>query len=341
MLSFECDYNNGCHPKILERLMETNEVPCPGYGEDEFTASAGEKIKKACNCPNGDVFFISGGTQTNVTVIASMLRPFEGVITAATGHINAHEAGALEYTGFKALPIKNHMGKIDAKELNDYIETFYNDANREHMVFPGMVYISHPTEYGSIYQKSELEAISKVCKKRDIPLFIDGARLGYGLFGRGADLSLEDIAGLCDVFYIGGTKVGALCGEAVVFPNKRTPKHFVHMIKKHGALLAKGRLLGVQFDTLFTDDLYLKISKNAMEKAAKLIDICKEKGLQFFYESPTNQQFVILENEQMKNLSQKVRFGFWERFDDNHTVVRFAVSWATKDEDLEALRSIL
>lgn len=341
MLSFESDYNNGCHPKILERLAETNEVTCPGYGEDEFCRSAKEKIKKACGCPEGDVFFISGGTQTNVTVIASMLKPFEGVITADTGHINAHEAGALEYTGFKALPIKNHRGKIDARELDEYIETFYGDDNREHMVFPGMVYISHPTEYGSIYSKKELEDISSVCKKRDIPLFMDGARLGYGLFGIGADLSLKDIAGLCDVFYIGGTKVGALCGEAVVFPGKRTPEHFVHMIKKHGALLAKGRLLGVQFDALFTDDLYFEISKNAMEKAKRLIQICKDAGLSFFYESPTNQQFVILENNALKNLSQKVRFGFWERYDDNHTVVRFATSWATKDSELEELSRIL
>ena len=341
MLSFECDYNVGAHPKILERLVETNFVAQPGYGADEYCKSAAEKIKAACGCDTADVRFLVGGTQTNQTVIASLLHISEGAISAVTGHINAHEAGAVEYTGHKILPLPHHTGKIDAKELKQYLIDFYNDASHEHMTQPGLVYISHPTEYGTLYSKSELTEIHNICLEYNLPLFIDGARLGYGLQSYSTDVTLKDIAALCEVFYIGGTKVGALCGEAVVFTKNNCPKNFLTVTKQHGALLAKGRLVGIQFDTLFTDGLYFEISRNAIETAELLKNIFKEKGYKFFLDSPTNQQFVILENERMKELSKEVTFSFWEKYDEEHTVVRFATSWATTEEDILKLKELL
>ena len=312
-----------------------------GYGSDKYCESAIKKIKQACDCPLADVYFLVGGTQTNQVVIDTMLNQYEGVISAKTGHINIHEAGAIEVTGHKVLEVASNNGKIIAKELNNYLETFYNDDNREHMVFPGMVYISHPTEYGTLYSKNELKEISEICSKYKIPLYMDGARLGYALMSKETDVSLADIANFCDVFYIGGTKVGTLCGEAVVFTKNNTPRHFITLIKQHGALLAKGRLLGIQFDTLFENDLYFKISKNAIEMAEKLKGIFKEKGYEFFMETPTNQQFIILENSKMVNLKDKVAFSFWEKYDDTHTVVRFATSWATTENDIKLLSEIL
>ena len=341
MIYFESDYTEGAHPKILERLNETNMIQASGYGHDEFCESAKNKIRKTINCPNAQIQFITGGTQTNQIVIDTMLKPFEGVVSAQTGHVNSHEAGAIEYTGHKVIPIPQHEGKIDGTELNDYLETFFSDGNNEHMVFPGMVYISHPTEYGTLYTKNELTKISSVCRKNNIPLFMDGARLGYGIMAKSTDLSLEDIAELCDVFYIGGTKCGALCGEAVVFTKNNMPLHFENLVKKHGALLAKGRLLGVQFDALFTDNLYLEISKNAIDTAEALKKALKEKGYRFFLDSPTNQQFVILENKFMEELKKSVKFNFWENYDKDHTVVRFATSWSTKMENVEKLINLL
>ena len=339
--SFESDYNIGAHPKIIEKLSDTNFEMLSGYGSDKYCESAIKKIKQACDCPLADVYFLVGGTQTNQVVIDTMLNQYEGVISAKTGHINIHEAGAIEVTGHKVLEVASNNGKIIAKELNNYLETFYNDDNREHMVFPGMVYISHPTEYGTLYSKNELKEISEICSKYKIPLYMDGARLGYALMSKETDVSLADIANFCDVFYIGGTKVGTLCGEAVVFTKNNTPRHFITLIKQHGALLAKGRLLGIQFDTLFENDLYLKISKNAIEMAEKLKGIFKEKGYEFFMETPTNQQFIILENSKMVNLKDKVAFSFWEKYDDTHTVVRFATSWATTENDIKLLSEIL
>lgn len=341
MIYFESDYTEGAHPKILERLNETNMIQASGYGHDEFCESAKNKIRKTINCPNAQIQFITGGTQTNQIVIDTMLKPFEGVVSAQTGHVNSHEAGAIEYTGHKVIPIPQHEGKIDGTELNDYLETFFNDGNNEHMVFPGMVYISHPTEYGTLYTKNELTKISSICRKNNIPLFMDGARLGYGIMAKSTDLSLEDIAELCDVFYIGGTKCGALCGEAVVFTKNNMPLHFENLVKKHGALLAKGRLLGVQFDALFTDNLYLEISKNAIDTAEVLKKALKEKGYRFLLDSPTNQQFVILENKFMEELKKSVKFNFWEKYDKDHTVVRFATSWSTKMENVEKLINLL
>lgn len=339
MLYFENDYCEGAHEAILKRLLETNMEKVPGYGQDPYCDQAKEKIKAACGCTDGEVYFLVGGTQTNAVVIASMLNRYEGVLSAVTGHVNAHEAGAIEFTGHKVLPLPQKDGKISAADLKNYLETYYADGSYDHMVFPGMVYISHPTEYGTLYTRQELEDISGVCRKYEIPLFLDGARLGYGLVAY-TDVTLKDIAKYTDVFYIGGTKVGALCGEAVVFP-KKAPKHFFTMIKQQGALLAKGRLLGIQFDALFTDNLYLEISKNAIDTAAKLKSALKEKNYQFFLDSPTNQIFVVLENQKMEELGKKVKYGFWEKYDDNHTVVRFATSWATKMEDIDVLIEIL
>lgn len=341
MISFESDYIAGAHPMILQRLVETNMESAKGYGFDCYSESAKEKIKKACGREDVEVEFLVGGTQTNAVVISTMLSDEEGVIAAKTGHINGHEAGAVEYTGHKVLEVPQEKGKLQVADVKQLIEDFYGDDNHDHMVFPGMVYISHPTEYGTLYTKEELTALSELCHSYEIPLFMDGARLGYGLMSRDTDVTLQDIANLCDVFYIGGTKVGALCGEAVVFTGNCRPRHFMTSVKKRGALLAKGRLMGVQFDTLFTDDLYFEISKYAIDKAEELKQMIHQLGLEFFLESPTNQQFVILENNQMEILKEKVRFGFWEKYDDDHTVVRFATSWSTTEDDMKALRQAL
>lgn len=341
MVSFESDYIAGAHPKVLERLVETNMEPAEGYGCDKYCLSAAEKIKTICGQPKAEVRFLVGGTQTNQVVISSMLNDYEGVIAATSGHISVHEGGAIEFTGHKVLALPGENGKLKASDIDSYITTFYADGNHEHMVFPGMVYISHPTEYGTLYSKQELSAISAVCRKHNIPLFLDGARLGYGLASLSADVTIRDVASLCDVFYIGGTKVGALCGEAVVFTHGNAPRHFTTQIKQRGALLAKGRLLGVQFDTLFTDNLYMEISSHAIEMAERLKLLLKAKGYRFFMESPTNQQFIILENKQLEELGKHVSVSFWEKYDENHTVVRFATSWSTSESDMKELEKWL
>ena len=340
MLYFENDYCEGAHPAILQKLTETNFEKVPGYGTDPYCASAKEKICAACGCPEADVFFISGGTQTNAIVIASMLNRWEGVVAASTGHVNGHEAGAIEYTGHKVLGLPHKNGKLDAADVKEFCATFYADGNHDHMVFPGMVYISHPTEYGTLYTKAELEALHAVCQEYHMPLFVDGARLGYGLAAEGTDVTLQTLARLADVFYIGGTKVGALCGEAVVFPHG-APAHFMTMVKQQGALLAKGRLLGIQFDVLFTDGLYEHISQNAITTANALKKGLAEKGYSFFMDSPTNQIFIVFSNEQLKALEGKAKFGFWEKYDDTHTVMRIATSWATRMEEIDALLELL
>ena len=341
MLYFVNDYCEGAHPAILQKLLETNMEKLSGYGTDKYCDSAKEKIRKACGCPDADVFFLVGGTQTNATIIGSVLNRYEGVLAAQTGHVSCHEAGAIEYTGHKVLTLPAENGKIKAESITDYVETFYGDESHDHMVFPGMVYISHPTEYGTLYSKKELEELSIVCHEYDAPLYLDGARLGYGLVSEENDVTLADIASLCDAFYIGGTKVGALCGEAVIFPKNNAPKHFMTTVKQHGALLAKGRVLGVQFDTLFTDNLYFEISKNAIKTADTLKQALKEKGYTFYIDSPTNQIFLVLEDERLKELEQKVAISFWEKADDNHTIIRLATSWATKEEEIKALIEIL
>lgn len=341
MLTFECDYNEGAHPKVLEALTASNMMQLTGYGTDTYTKSAAEKIRKKCKAPNADVFFLTGGTQTNQFVIDTMLKSYEGVVSASTGHVGCHEAGAIEYSGHKVLTVPGHRGKMDAGELESFCADFYADGNHEHMVFPGMVYISFPTEYGTIYSRDELMSIKSVCEKYNMPLYIDGARLGYGLMSKAADVSLEDIAAIADVFYIGGTKVGALCGEALVYPKGNAPEHMQAHLKQHGALLAKGRLNGVQFNALFTDDLYFKISANAIEKAEALKKLFADRGYEFLLDSPTNQQFVILPDDVMDKLAGQVGFSFWEKYDEAHTVVRFATSWATQERQLDELGKIL
>ena len=302
MLSFENDYLEGAHEKVLQRLIETNRIQAPGYGFDQFTDQAIQQIKHKIKCPGATIRFLVGGTQTNQVVINSMLESYEGVISAETGHVAVHEGGAIEYSGHKVLTISSSEGKINAKGVEDYIETFNSDFKRDHMVFPGMVYISHPTEYGTLYSKSELEALSNVCRKHNLPLFMDGARLGYGLMSDHSDMTIEDVANYCDIFYIGGTKIGALCGEAVVFTKQNEPKHFTTRIKHHGALLAKGRLTGIQFLELFTDDLYFKISRHAIEMANKMKEGFLKKGYRLYFDSPTNQQFFILSNDKINEL---------------------------------------
>ena len=341
MLHFENDYNKGAHPALLEALVQTNLEGLSGYGTDKYTVRAIEKIRQASKCPHAQVTFLSGGTQTNQLVIDALLQSYQGVIAAETGHISSHEAGAIEFSGHKVLTLPHKEGKLQPALVRQYIEDFYADGNHEHMVFPGMVYISHPTEYGTLYSRSELEQLSQVCRQFEIPLFLDGARLGYGLTAD-TDLDLASIAKLTDVFYIGGTKMGALIGEAVVFTKNNQPKHFVPIVKQHGALLAKGRLVGVQFDRLFTDDLYLELGRHGIEMAGKLRAILEEKGYPFYLESPTNQQFIILENDQLEKLSQAgLAYSFWEKYDDNRTVIRLATSWSTSQEDLDELKKIL
>ena len=340
MISFESDYTEGAHPAILQKLLETNDMQLPGYGIDPISEEAKEKIRLACGMPDADVWFLTGGTQTNKTVIASILGPCEGAVAVRTGHIGMHEGGAIESTGHKVLTIPSHAGKMDPSELRAYLRAFYADESYEHMVFPGLVYISHPTEYGTLYTKAELTELSSICREYKIPLFLDGARLGYGLCSDGTDVTLHDVASLCDVFYIGGTKVGALCGEAVVFSGMKSPAHFFTLVKQQGALLAKGRLNSIQFDVLFTDDLYFKISRHAIDMAMRMKEIFRKKGYPFYFDSPTNQQFVILTDEQLARLSDKVGFTVWEPVPGG-TVVRFATSWATKSEALDYLESIL
>ena len=340
MILFRCDYGEGAHPEILRRLVETNFEQMDGYGCDPYSESARRKILQACGCPQGEVYLLTGGTLTNATVIAAMLHGYEGAVAVETGHIGVHEAGAVEYTGHKVLTLPQHLGKMDAGELADFLAAFDADPNKDHMVWPGLVYISLPTEYGTLYRRGELSEIRDVAHKYGLPLFIDGARLGYALASPACDYSLSDLKDLCDVFYIGGTKVGALCGEAVVFPHG-APNHFFTTVKQHGALLAKGRLPGVQFDTLFTDNLYGRIAENAIARARDLVAVLKEKRIPFFLESPTNQQFVILENTYMERLSKEVGFDIWQPYDETHTVVRFATSWATTKEQIERLGALL
>ena len=340
-ICFLSDYMEGAHSEILRRLCDTQMEQLSGYGTDKYTASAKDKIKEACECSEAQVYFLTGGTQTNKFVIDVLLRPYEGVISAHSGHVNAHEAGAIESTGHKVLALAGHNGKLRAEDVDACVEAYNADGSREHTVKPGMVYISFPTEYGTIYTKAEVEALSRVCRKHDIPLFCDGARLGYGLMSNECDITLPELARLCDVFYIGGTKVGALCGEAVVFTKGNMPKHIVSLAKQHGALLAKGWLVGLQFDTLFTDGLYFKIARHAILQAEKVKTALLEKGYRLFMDSPTNQQFVILTDDQMAEISKKCRFCFWERVDDTRCAVRFATSFASTEEDIALLAEII
>lgn len=341
MLYFDSDYLEGAHPNLLDKLVASNFEQTPGYGTDTYCESARQKIRTACNCPDAQVHFLVGGTQTNATVIDGMLKSFEGIIATNCAHIEVHEAGAIEFGGHKVITLPENNGKLQAKDVAEYLNKFYNDTSFEHMTIPGAVYISHPTEWGTLYTKQELSDLAQICQQYNLPLFLDGARLGYGLCAQNTDVTLSDIAKYCDVFYIGGTKVGALFGEAVVITKPNLIPHFFTILKQHGALLAKGRLLGIQFDCLFTDNLYLKIAQNAIDKAEQLKTILKAKNYKFYLETDTNQQFIILENTQIEKLRQQISFSFWEKYDENHTVVRFATSWATPQESIDELNNIL
>ena len=340
MVSFENDYVEGAHPAVLQRLVDTNRERLPGYGADAYCARAAEKIREACACDKADVSFLTGGTQANAVVLSALLHSYEGVVAAETGHINGHEAGAIEYTGHKVLALPQRAGKLSPDELERFVAGFYADENHAHMVHPGAVYLSYPTEYGTLYTKRELEAIAATCRRYGMRLFLDGARLGYGLASVEADVTLPDLARLADAFTIGGTKMGTLCGEAVVFPSG-APSHFLTTVKQHGALLAKGRLLGVQFDALFTDGLYLEIGRHTLEMAARMKAIFTQKGYPLHLASPTNQQFVVLTDAQAERLREHVAFSFWERLDGGRMVARFATSWSTTPEDLRLLEAAL
>ncbi|MGI5976200.1 MAG: threonine aldolase family protein [Candidatus Limivicinus sp.] len=341
MLSFINDYAEGAHEKIIQRLTETNLYHTVGYGGDEYCAAAKEKIRRACRCGDADIFFLVGGTQTNQLAIDSLLESYQGAVCAETGHINTHESGAVEFTGHKVIPLPSHEGKLKAGDLKSYMVSLLEDETFEHQVIPGLVYISHPTELGTLYSRRELQALREVCDEYQLKLYMDGARLGYGLASPASDLTLPDIAELTDAFYIGGTKVGALFGEALVYTKHNLPKHLLSRVKQHGALLAKGRLLGIQFDTLFTDGLYLEIGRHALRLAERLKEAFRERGYEFFADSPTNQIFVIMDNEKLEELEKEVMISVWARVDEKRTAVRFVTDWATTDADVDALIKIL
>ena len=337
MIYFHNDYSEGCHEKVLEALVKTNLEQTPGYGTDKYCDAAREKIKSACGRDDLDVHFLVGGTQANLTVIAAALRPYQGALCAVSGHINVHETGAVEATGHKVLPLPSADAKITAKQVAEAVEAHRSDDSFEHIVQPKLVYISNPSELGTLYSLEELEELSAVCREKGLHLFLDGARLGYGLMAGDYDVTLEDIARLCDVFYIGGTKVGALFGEAVVIANPELKRDFRYMIKRQGGMLAKGRLLGVQFDALFTDNLYFEISAHAVKMADRIRDCFDSLKVPCLVPGITNQIFPILSDDVLAELSQKFMFTEMERVDESHRCVRFCTSWASTQENVEAL----
>ncbi len=341
MLSFQNDYSEGAAPEIIEALAKTNLESLPGYGSDQYCLAAQNRIKEVMGNPDADIFFLVGGTQTNAIAIDAFLQSYQAVISADSGHINIHEAGAIEAGGHKVIALKANNGKLEPRSLKEYLVAFYEDENHPHMAQPGMVYISQPTELGTLYSKTELQQLHKISSEYHLPLYVDGARLGYGLSSPINDVTLKDLNELTDAFYIGGTKVGALCGEALVFTHHNQPANFLTLVKQHGGLLAKGRLLGIQFLTLFTNDLYFKLSDNAIKTAMLIKAELKKKGYRFFIDSPTNQQFIIIENKQYASLKEKVRLSYWEKYDEDHIVVRICTSWATTTESVQELMRIL
>lgn len=337
MILFTSDYTEGAHPAIVEKLASTNMEQTVGYGEDAYCEEARGYIRRECGREDVDVHFLVGGTQTNMTVISAALRPHQGVLSAESGHINVHESGAIESYGHKVLSIPSADGKITASQVKEACISHREDDSFEHMVQPKMVYISHPTELGTLYTKAELVALREICDAYDLYLFVDGARLGYGLMAPGSDVRLADLARLCDVFYIGGTKVGALFGEAVVITREELKKDFRYIIKQKGGMLAKGRLLGIQFAELFREDLYYQISSHGISMAMKLKEGFLEKGYKLFIESDTNQQFIIIPDEKLEALKEKFVFTYWQRLDDKTSVIRICTSWATKEAAVDAL----
>lgn len=334
---FYSDYLEGTHPRVMDALASTNMLQTPGYGEDEYCRRAADLIREACDTPSADVHFLVGGTQANATVISSILKPYQGVLCSDRGHIGVHETGAIEHGGHKVLPLPSQDAKITARQIRDAVDGHWADECHEHTVQPGMVYVSFPTELGTIYSKAELEAISDVCHEKRIPLFIDGARLGYGLTCKACDLTVKDIAAMADVFYIGGTKQGALFGEAVVITNDCLKADFRYNIKQNGGMLAKGRLLGIQFAALFEDGLYFDIARRANVLAERIKEAAAANGISLFGNSPTNQVFLVLKNDELPLLEAKIGYEFWQKFDENRSVVRVCTSWATTDDAVETL----
>ena len=337
MIRFNCDYHEGAHPRIMKALMDTNMVQTVGYGQDEFSKEAKQKIKEVCKCEDAEVHFLVGGTQANMTVISSILRPHQAALCVKEGHINTHETGAIEATGHKVMAIEGKEGKLTADQIREAHRNHWEDGAHEHITQPKLVYISNPTELGTIYSKAELEAIRKACDDCNMYLFLDGARLGYGLMSEENDMTIEDVAKNCDVFYIGGTKVGALFGEAVVITNKALQEDFRYIIKQKGGMLAKGRLLGIQFLELFKDGLYFEVSAHAMRLAKILKEGLEDAGYKFYANSPTNQLFVIVPNKKLEQISEKYSYEYQMPYDETNSVVRFCTSWATKEENVLAL----
>lgn len=337
MLYFNNDYNEACHPAVLKKLTETLSLQMPGYGTDEPCRRAAEMIRKKCAAPDADVHFLVGGTQTNLTVIAASLRPHQGVLAAESGHINVHETGAIESTGHKVIPVPSKDGKVPASLAEQIVLSQSLSMDAEHIVQPKMLYISNPTEYGTLYTLSELRELSRICKRYGLYLFVDGARMGYGLAASGNDITLADFAQLCDVFYIGGTKVGAMLGEAVVIPNKSIAEDFRYLMKQRGGMLAKGWLLGLQFEALFENDLYMEISAHADAMADKIRQTLLQLGFPLYLPGTTNQVFVTLPDALLNELAKDFTFAHWEKSDDEHTTVRFCTSWATKANSVDML----
>lgn len=335
MIRFECDYTTGAHPKILEALVNTNGEACPGYGVDVHCEKARVMLRALCKAPEAGVHLLVGGTQANATVIAAALRPHQGALCAQTGHINTHETGAVEASGHKVLPLPAENGKLSARQISGFCQAHYADPAWEHTVQPGMVYLSQPTELGTVYTLAELEEIAQVCRRYRLSLFVDGARLAAGLAA--SDITLPDLARLCDVFYLGGTKAGLLFGEAVVITNPALNRDFRYILKQHGGMLAKGRLLGVQFEAFLTDGLFLEIGKREVAQAMRLREAFLAKGWPLLVDSPTNQQFPVLPNEIMAALEKNYSFEVWAKVDEGHTAVRFCTSWSTADGDVDAL----
>ena len=338
---FESDYNNGAHEAVLHHLLETNDERTQSYGDDRFSEHARQLIREACEAPEAQIWFLAGGTQTNATIIDCTLQPFEGVLCAETAHINVHESGAVEFTGHKVIALPSHEGKLDVGDLRAWLTAYFADDTAEHMVRPGMVYITFPTELGTLYTAAELLALHEICQEYGLLLYIDGARLAYGL-AASADVTLPLLARLADIFYIGGTKCGALCGEAVVFPRGKAPSHMLSRIKQHGALLAKSRVVGVQFEALFQllggTSLYLSIGSQAVSLAMRLRRLFVERlGYKPFIDSPTNQQFYIIPNTNLDLLRRHIGFEVWCPVDETHTACRFVTSWATTEQEIAAL----
>ena len=337
MIYFNNDYAEGCHEAVLQALIRTNREQTPGYSEDKYCTAAAAKIRKLCGREDAAVHFLVGGTQTNLTVIDAALRPHQGALCADSGHINVHETGAVEATGHKVLPLPSVEGKISAQQVETAVLLHRADGSFEHIVQPKLVYISHPTELGTLYTRAELEALHETCRKLGLYLFLDGARLGYGLMAKGTDVTMEDIARCCDVFYIGGTKVGALFGEAVVITNPALKEDFRYLIKQHGGMLAKGRQLGVQFDALMEDDLYFKISAHADAMADKIRACLEELKIPQLVGGITNQIFPILPDSVLNELAKTICFTEMGRYDEHHRTIRFCTSWATPEENVETL----